>query len=37
MRLGGISLQQSETFGEMVIAKTDTEIDEGQFALFDER
>jgi segregation and condensation protein A len=37
MRLGGISLQQSETFGEIVIAKTETQIDEGQFALFDER
>lgn len=37
MRLGGISLQQGETFGEIVIAKTDTAIDEAQFALFDER
>lgn len=35
VRLGGISLQQSDTFGEIVIARTDTVIEEAQFALFD--
>ena len=37
VRLGGISLQQGDIFGEIVIAKTENVVDEGQFALFDER
>lgn len=37
VRLGGIALQQSDTFGEIVIAKTENDIDRTQFALFDER
>ncbi len=36
VRLGGISLQQSDTFGEILIARTDKEVDQGQFALFDQ-
>src|SRR3954470_11620216 len=35
VRLGGISLQQSETFGEILLAKTDTEIDDASFKMFD--
>lgn len=35
VRLGGISLQQSDTFGEILIARTDNEIDEATFELFD--
>ena len=35
VRLGGISLQQSETFGEILLAKTESEIDEAAFAMFD--
>lgn len=35
VRLGGISLQQGENFGEILISKTDTEIDQATFALFD--
>ncbi len=35
VRLGGISLQQSETFGEILLAKTESEIDETRFSLFD--
>jgi segregation and condensation protein A len=35
VRLGGISLQQGELFGEILIAKTEKEIDAAQFALFD--
>ncbi len=37
VRLGGISLKQSSTFGEIVIAGTEQEIDDAQFALFDQR
>jgi segregation and condensation protein A len=37
VRLGGISLQQGDNFGEIVVARTEAAIDEGQFALFDER
>jgi segregation and condensation protein A len=37
MRLGGISLQQSDIFGEIVISRTENVVDEAQFALFDER
>jgi len=36
VRLGGISLQQSDTFGDILLAKTDAEIDEAQFAMFDQ-
>ncbi|HEV2721027.1 MAG TPA: segregation/condensation protein A [Thermoanaerobaculia bacterium] len=35
VRLGGVSLQQSELFGDILIAKTEKEIDSAQFALFD--
>src|SRR5436305_5175142 len=35
VRLGGVALQQSDIFGEIVISKTGTAVDEGQFALFD--
>jgi segregation and condensation protein A len=35
VRLGGISLQQAHTFGEILVAKTDKEIDQATFALFD--
>ena len=37
VRLGGISLKQSDIFGEIEIAGTDQTIDEAQFALFDQR
>ncbi len=36
VRLGGISLQQSDTFGEILISRTDKDIDQGQFAMFDQ-
>ncbi len=35
VRLGGISLQQSDNFGEILISTTDQEIDEATFAMFD--
>jgi len=35
VRLGGISLKQSGNFGEILIASTETTIDESQFAVFD--
>jgi len=35
VRLGGISLQQGDLFGDILVAKTDAEIDEAQFGLFD--
>ncbi len=35
VRLGGISLQQGEIFGEIVVARTETVIDPETFALFD--
>ena len=35
VRLGGMSLQQSGTFGEILVSKTETEIDQASFALFD--
>ena len=37
VRLGGISLQQGDVFSDIVIAKTKTVVDEGLFALFDEK
>ncbi len=36
VRLGGISLKQSENFGEILIGKTESTIDETQFAVFDQ-
>ena len=35
VRLGGIGLQQSDTFGEILISNTEKEIDQETFALFD--
>jgi segregation and condensation protein A len=35
VRLGGISLNQSGNFGEINITKTENEVDETRFALFD--
>jgi segregation and condensation protein A len=35
VRLGGISLQQGELFGDILIGKTEKEIEDAQFALFD--
>lgn len=35
VRLGGISLQQSDLFGEILIARTDKEIDRETFELFE--
>lgn len=35
VRLGGISLQQGELFGDILIAKTESVVDAEQFALYD--
>jgi chromatin segregation and condensation protein Rec8/ScpA/Scc1 (kleisin family) len=35
VRLGGISLQQNETFSEILVSKTENEIDAATFALYD--
>ena len=35
VRLGGISLQQSDTFGDILLAKTEADLDQAQFGLFD--
>jgi segregation and condensation protein A len=35
VRLGGIALQQSQIFGEILMNRTDKEIDDATFALFD--
>ncbi|HXH41277.1 MAG TPA: segregation/condensation protein A [Thermoanaerobaculia bacterium] len=35
VRLGGISLKQSKNFGEILIGKTDSTIDEAMFSMFD--
>src|SRR5687768_16929317 len=35
VRLGGISLQQSDNFGEILISNTETVIEEATFALFE--
>ncbi|HEX7190760.1 MAG TPA: segregation/condensation protein A [Thermoanaerobaculia bacterium] len=35
VRLGGVSLKQSHTFGEIVMTKTGNQIDTAQFELFD--
>ena len=37
VRLGGISLEQGDNFGDIVITMTENAVDEAQFALFDER
>ena len=36
VRLGGISLRQSDIFGEINVTKTENAIDEAQFAMFDQ-
>jgi segregation and condensation protein A len=36
VRLGGISLQQGELFGDILVAKTEGVIDAEQFAIYDE-
>jgi len=36
VRLGAVSLRQSDNFGEIAVAKTETVVDEGLFALFDQ-
>jgi len=36
VRLGGISLKQSQNFGEILIGKTESTIDEAQFSVFDQ-
>ena len=35
VRLGGITMQQGEMFGEILVAKTENEIDAGVFAMYD--
>ena len=35
VRLGGISLKQTDNFGEILVARTENEIDSATFALFD--
>ena len=35
VRLGGIALQQGDNFGEILISRTDKEIDEATFAMFE--
>jgi segregation and condensation protein A len=35
VRLGGISLQQGELFGDILVAKTESVVDPEQFALYD--
>jgi chromatin segregation and condensation protein Rec8/ScpA/Scc1 (kleisin family) len=37
VRLGGISLQQGELFGDILVAMTEAQVDEGQFAIYDQR
>ena len=37
VRLGGISLQQGEIFGDILVASTGQAIDESQFAVYDQR
>ena len=37
VRLGGISLKQSDIFGEIEVAMTENPLDEAQFAIYDER
>jgi hypothetical protein len=33
--MGGIHLQQSDSFGEILLGKTDAALDETQFQLYD--
>lgn len=35
VRLGGVTLQQSENFGEILVARSENEVDTSQFAMFD--
>jgi segregation and condensation protein A len=35
VRLGAVSLRQGENFADILISRTDKEIDQGQFAVFD--
>ena len=35
VRLGGIALQQSDNFGEILIGRTEQVIEEETFAIFD--
>lgn len=35
VRLGGVSMRQSENFGEILMARTGSEVDESRFSLFD--
>ncbi|HXG58278.1 MAG TPA: segregation/condensation protein A [Thermoanaerobaculia bacterium] len=35
VRLGGVSLQQSENFGEILVSRTENEIDTTKFTMFD--
>ncbi len=37
VRLGGLSLQQSDLFGDILVAITQTPLDEAQFAIYDQR
>jgi segregation and condensation protein A len=37
VRLGGISLQQGELFGDILVAMTQNPLDEAQFAIYDQR
>jgi segregation and condensation protein A len=37
VRMGGISLQQGELFGDILIAMTPNPLDEAQFAIYDQR
>jgi segregation and condensation protein A len=37
VRLGGISLQQDELFGDILVAMTQNPLDEAQFAIYDQR
>jgi segregation and condensation protein A len=36
VRLGAISLKQSENFGEILVARTEAPVDEAQFAIYDD-
>ena len=36
VRLGGISLRQGKTFGDIEVAKTEKDVDQATFSLFDE-
>lgn len=36
VRLGAISLQQRQNFGDILVARTEAHVDEGQFAVYDQ-